>query len=105
MWLATLSGAVRRVSNLTPKLGFAISPDQSRAVICDSSFKVRMLNLATGADSAFANATYILPLWTTFGARTWGSAGFSAPAADSLLGWRGTGLLPPHYEELMNLLW
>lgn len=53
----------------------------------------------------FANATYILPLWTTFGARTWGSAGFSAPAADSLLGWRGTGLLPPHYEELMNLLW
>jgi len=104
MWLASLNGTVRRVTNLTPKLGFAISPDQSRAVICDSSFKVRMLNLATGADSAFANATYILPLWTTFGTRSVGG-GMRAPAVDSLLAWRGTGLLPPHYEELMRLLW
>jgi hypothetical protein len=104
MWLASLNGTVRRVTNLTPKLGFAISPDQSRAVICDSSFKVRMVNLATGADSAFANATYILPLWATFGTRSVGG-GINSPAADSLLAWRGTGLLPAPYEELLERLW
>jgi hypothetical protein len=104
MWLASLSGSARRVSGLTPKLGFAISPDQSRAVLCDSSFKVRMLNLDTGADSAFANASYILPLWTTFGTRAVRSGSLGVPAADTLLAWRGTGLLPHHYEELLNLL-
>ncbi len=104
MWLAPLSGSARRISGLTPKLGFAIAPDQSRAVLCDSSFRVRMLNLDTGADSAFANASYTLPLWTTFGTRAVRSGGLSVPAADALLSWRGTGLLPRHYEELLNLL-
>jgi hypothetical protein len=104
MWLASLSGAVRRVTNLTPKLGFAISPDQSRVVICDSSFKVRLVALDTGADTAFSNAAYTLPLWTTFGTRSVGG-GINSPAADSLLAWRGTGLLPAPYEELLERLW
>jgi len=104
MWLAPLSGSARRISGLTPKLGFAIAPDQSRAVLCDSRFKVRMLNLDTGADSGFANASYTLPLWTTFGTRAVSGGGLGVPAADTLLAWRGTGLLPPPYEELLNLL-
>jgi len=104
MWIASLNGAARRVTNLTPKLGFALSPDHSRAVVCDSSFRARLVSLDTGADSAFSNAAYTLPLWTTFGTRSVGG-GIHSPAADSLLAWRGTGLLPPHYEELMRLLW
>ncbi|GIV14469.1 MAG: hypothetical protein KatS3mg021_2751 [Fimbriimonadales bacterium] len=102
LWRGSLaSGASQRVSLRTPKLGFAVSPDGTRAVICDSTFKVLLVDLATGSDQPLLDTTHTLPIWINLGTRS--RAGGAVSAIDVLRPWAGTGLLPEPYEQLLRM--
>lgn len=105
MWLANIDGSNnRRVTSLSPKLGFAISPSGARAVVCDSAFGVRIVELSTGADTPLLSGTHTLPIWVSLNTRS-GGVSASTPALDILRDWARAIPMPDAYAELLQTAW
>lgn len=103
IWLAGIDGSGRRrVSALTPKSGFAVSPSGARAVVCDSAFGTRIVELSTGTDTPLLSGAHTLPIWVNLNTRA-ASAGINTPAVDRLREWAFALPLPDAYAELLQL--